>query len=315
MLIKRLDLKLGFKCNNNCLSCPQAHRRGLGDLSTAEVKKLLEKGREHGANEVVLTGGEPTVRPDILEIISYAKDLGYEFIQLQTNARMLYYKEFCKKLIKAGITDFAPAVHGPNAEVHDYLVQSPGAFGQAIKGIKNLKELGQYVIMNSVINKINYKLLPETAKLFVDLNVDQYQFAFIHCVGNAKKNIDTLLPKKSEVMPYLHKALDIGINAGIKVMVEAYPYCFMRGYEKYCSELYMPPAEIMDAEGIVEDFDKLRRETGKLKGPRCKECRYDLICEGPWKEYPEKFGWDEFVPVDGPKIKNPGEILGQKLVK
>ncbi|MCX8189707.1 MAG: radical SAM protein [Candidatus Diapherotrites archaeon] len=310
MPIKRLDLKLGFRCNNNCLSCPQAHRRHLGDLRLEEIKKLLEKGREHEANEVVLTGGEPTVRPDILEIIAYAKKIGYEFIQLQTNARMLYYKEFCEKLVAAGITDFAPAIHGPNAQVHDYLVQSPGAFEQAIKGVRNLKELGQYVIMNSVINKINYVLLPETARLFVDLCVDQYQFAFIHCVGNAKKNIDLLLPRKSEVKPYLHKALDIGINAGIKVMVEAYPYCFMQGYEKHCSELYMPNAEIMDAEGIVEDFEKLRKETGKLKGENCEKCRYDLICEGPWKEYPQKFGWKEFVPVKGKKIISKKELLG-----
>ncbi|MCD6247020.1 MAG: radical SAM protein [Candidatus Diapherotrites archaeon] len=312
MQIKRLDLKLGFACNNNCLSCPQAHRRHLGDLTTAEVKKLLKEGREDGANEVVLTGGEPTVRPDIVEIVAYAKQLGYDFIQLQTNGRMLYYKDFCKKLIKAGVTEFAPAIHGPNARIHDYLVQSPGAFEQAVQGIKNLKELGQYIIMNSVINKINYKYLPETAKLFVDLNVDQYQFAFIHCVGNAKKNMDLLCPKKSEVMPYVHRALDIGIEAGIKVMVEAYPFCFMRGYEKYCSELYMPPAEIRDAEGVIENFDKLRKETGKLKGPQCKHCKYDLICEGPWREYPEKFGWSEFKPVPGPKVRDPKEILGEE---
>jgi len=312
MQIKRLDLKLGFRCNNNCLSCPQAHRRHLGDLSTAQVKRLLEEGRLHGANEVVLTGGEPTVRPDILEIVSYAKNLGYDFIQLQTNGRMLYYKDFCEKLVKAGVTEFSPAIHGPNAKVHDYLVQSPHAFEQAVQGIKNLKELGQYIIMNSVINKINYAMLPETAELFVNLNVDQYQFAFIHCVGNAKKNIDLLLPRKSDVMPYVHKALDIGIDAGIKVMVEAYPFCFMRGYEKYCSELYMPPSEIMDAEGVVENFDKLRKESGKLKGPQCKRCRFDPICEGPWKEYPEKFGWSEFKPVPGPKVKSMEDLGVEK---
>ncbi len=309
MHIKRLDLKLGFSCNNNCLSCPQAHRRHLGDLSTEQVKKLLEEGRANDANEVVFTGGEPTVRRDILEIIAYAKKLGYEFIQLQTNGRMLYYKEFCKKLIAAGVTEFAPAIHGPNAEIHDYLVQAPGAFKQAVQGVRNLKELGQYVIMNSVINKINYRYLPQTAKLFVDLKVDQYQFAFIHCVGNAWKNIDLLCPRKSDVMPYVHKALDIGIRAGIRVMVEAYPFCFMKGYERYCSELYMPPAEVRDAEGVIEDFDKVRKETGKVKGPRCKECRYYYICEGPWKEYPQKYGWDEFKPVPGPKVKSPEEVL------
>jgi len=273
------------------------------------VKKHLEAGIKNGANEVVLTGGEPTIRKDILEIISYAKSLGYEYIQLQTNGRMLYYMPFVKKLISAGVTDFGPAIHGHTAKIHDYITRSPGAFKQVVQGVKNLRKLGQYIIMNSVINKLNYKYLDKLAQLFIDLEVDQFQLAFIHPVGNAWKYFDILVPRKSEVMPYVHKALDLGKEHGFKMMVEAYPYCFMQGYEKYCSELYMPPAEIRDAESVVKDFDKIRKETGKVKFPQCKECKFYLICEGPWKEYPQKFGSSEFKPVPGKKIKSPEEIL------
>jgi MoaA/NifB/PqqE/SkfB family radical SAM enzyme len=310
MPVERVDLKLGFRCNNNCLSCPQAHRRHLGELSTERVKGELEAARADGATGVVLTGGEPTVREDLFELARFAKSIGFENIQLQTNGRMLYYKEFTKRLVDAGINDFCIGLHSDTAKVHDFLTRSPGSFDQAVQGIKNLKALNQFVAMNSVIHRLDFERLPKRAELAVSLKVDQFQLAFIHCCGNAAKNMDLLCPRKSEVKPFVHKALDIALAGGLTVMVEAYPYCFMQGYEKYCSDLYMPPAEVRDAEGVILEFDELRKNTAKLRGKECPKCRFFKVCEGPWREYPKKFGWKEFVPVKGPLVKSQDEILG-----
>jgi hypothetical protein len=60
---------------------------------------------------------------------------------------------------------------------------------------------------------------------------------------------------------------------------------------------------------VVLSWENTRKEYGKQKFPQCKECKYDLICEGPWKEYPEKHGNWEFKPVKGEKIKSQDEIL------
>ncbi|NIO20596.1 MAG: radical SAM protein [Candidatus Aenigmarchaeota archaeon] len=307
--MKRLDLKVGFSCNNNCRFCVQAHKRELGDRTTEELKKEMDKGIKTGCEGIVFTGGEPTIRKDIIELVKYAKDAGYRIIQLQSNGRMFSYKDFVKKLIEAGANEFSPALHGHTSEIHDYLTRSPGAFDQVIQGIKNLRELNQYILMNSVINKVNYKYLPNLARLFVSLKVAQFQLAFIHAIGNARKNFDSMVPKKSLVKPYIQRALDIGIGGGVDLMVEAYPFCFMQGYEKYCAERFMPSTEIRYPDLFVEDFERDRKKSGKKKFPQCKKCRYDLICEGPWKEYPEKFGDSEFKPVEGRKIKSVKEII------
>lgn len=306
--MKRLDLKVGFSCNNNCRFCVQAHKRELGDRTTEELKVEMGKGRENECEGIVFTGGEPTVRKDIIELVKYAKDVGYRVIQLQSNGRMFSYTDFLKKLIRAGANEFSPALHGHTPEIHDYLTRSPGAFNQVVQGIKSLRELDQYILTNSVVNKVNYKYLPELARLFVSLKVNQFQLAFIHAIGNAWENFDSMVPRKSAVEPYIHKALDIGIKADVDVMVEAYPFCFMQGYERYCAERFMPTTEIRYADLYVEDFEKDRKGSGKKKFPQCKRCKFDLVCEGPWKEYPERFGDSEFRPVKGEKIRSLGEI-------
>ena len=49
----------------------------------------------------------------------------------------------------------------------------------------------------------------------------------------------------------------------------------------------------------ISEFAKWRKEKGKLKFPQCRNCKFDSSCEGPWKEYPEKLGSDEFKPIEG----------------
>jgi len=210
---------------------------------------------------------------------------------------MFSYNNFCLKTIKAGATQFSPAVHGPNPKIHDFLTSVKGSFEQTVQGIKNLKKLNQYVLTNTVITSTNAQYLPQIAKLLVNLGVNQYQFAFIHISGRAAENKDWIVPQKSKIIKYVKKGLDIGIKANRKVMTEAIPYCLMQGYENYIAEEVIPPSVVYDAGFVVEDYEKYRKNKGKAKGPNCSKCKYNKICEGPWKEYPEIFGWEEFKPI------------------
>lgn len=295
--MKRVDIKISFSCNNCCKFCAQGNKRDMHkDLPTGAVKKILRQARID-CEEVVFTGGEVTVRKDILKLISYAKELKFKNIQLQTNGRMFCYLEFCKKTVSAGSNEFALALHGHTQELHDYLTGSQGSFKQTTLGIANLKNLGQRVITNTVITKLNYRHLPEIAQLLAQLKVDQFQFAFVHPMGTAGENFKSIVPRMALVEPYVKKGLGVGIKAGIKVMTEAIPYCFMAGYEKYIAERIIPSTKIYDANQIFNDYTKIRQEEGKAKGVFCKTCRYYNVCEGPWREYPQKYGWKEFVPV------------------
>lgn len=293
----RIDLKLGFVCNNYCRFCVQGDKRKeIPPLSTDEAIKKIEQYREKG-NSIVFTGGEVTLREDLIELIRYTRKLGYTKIQIQTNARMLADYNYAKKLVEAGANEFSPAIHGHKPEIHDYLTRAPGSFKQTIMGIINLKKLNQKVITNTVITRSNFEFLPDIAKLLVKLKVDQFQFAFVHPIGNAYKNFFNIVPRLTIIMPYVKQGLLIGKKAGIPAFTEAIPYCFMRGFEDCIAENIIPSTIIVEPESVVEDYTQVRRNEGKAKGDVCIKCKLNHLCEGPWKEYPEKYGWEEFTPV------------------
>jgi len=294
--LERLDLKVGYKCINDCKFCVVADKRIFGDKSTDEIKKELWESFNEGKREVVFTGGECTIRKDIFEIVSFAKKLGYINIQIQSNGRMFSSLDFAKKMVQAGMTEFSPALHGHTPSIHDYLTQRKGSWRQTVLGIYNVRRLGIRVITNTVICKQNYKYLPSLASLLVKLKVNQYQFAFVHILGNARKNYKEIVPRISEVVPYVKKGLEVGIRAGISVMVEAIPFCLLKGYEKYVSEFYIPPTQLKEVGWQIDKFEEVRKYEGKKKFPQCVKCRWNEVCEGPWKEYPELFGEEEFQP-------------------
>jgi len=295
---KRVDIKTGFVCNNNCRFCVQADNKCNGNRGFEEIKADLVDSRKR-CSGVVLTGGEVTTRKDFLDIVKLAKELGYKTIQVQTNGRMFSNLDFCKKTIDAGATEFSPALHGYCAEQHDYLTQAPGSFNQTVRGIKNLKSLGAYILTNTVVVKSNYRNCPEIAKLLVNLSVDQFQFAFVHPMGNAWKNFDNIVPCISLATPYIHRGLQIGIDNNIDVMTEAIPFCLMANYKDYIAEQVIPETEIRGKKHQnTNSFTTQRQKEGKIKFIQCKRCKYDAACEGAWKEYPFKKGKLEFKPAN-----------------
>ncbi|MBI4655463.1 MAG: radical SAM protein [Elusimicrobia bacterium] len=297
-MIKRIDLKIGFDCNNLCDFCAQGDKRSANKMrSLDEIKKILVNAKKQKILGVVFTGGEPTLHPDILDAVKFARGAGFNTIQVQTNGRKFAYYEFCAELKKAGATEMGPSIHGSRARIHDSLTHSKGSFRQVVQGIINSKKLGLFVLTNTVITSRNYQDLPELARLLVYLGVDQFQLAFIHMVGTAWKNRKWLVPEKSVVIDYVHKALDIGRTARVRCYTEAIPFCFMRGYEDCVAERIIPEGPVADAGFYLDSYGDYRRREGKIKHEKCRKCLYFKICEGPWKEYPEIYGWSEFKAV------------------
>lgn len=302
----RLDLKVGFACNNLCTFCVQGDKRERILPRTADELKSILRDERRNTDEVVFTGGEPTVHKDLLHVIAYARALGYRLIQLQTNARRLSHEPYLDAAIRAGVNQVSPALHGSTAEIHDGLTRAPGSWRQTRKGIEAVRRRGLSVITNSVVTQQNMRDLPALARLLVSLDVQQIQFAYVHPEGTALREFDTVVPRFPEARPYLHEALDIVKDAGIRAFAEAVPFCFMHGHESQVVESLIPDTRVVDKPMVIEDYTAYRLEEGKAKGPQCASCSFNRYCEGPWREYPDGYGWEEFVP----RTDDPALVLG-----
>lgn len=305
------DIKLGYSCNNNCIHCVIADQReaslktrGNQDRSTDEYKKELFDSRIRGADAVCFTGGEPTIRKDIFDLLRYAKNLGYK-IGMQTNGRMFYYGEFAEKMAKIASIGYTFALHGHNAEMHDSITQVKGSFYQTTTGIKNLIELNQNITGKVVISKKNMKILPELMDFFIKLGVKNVNMAFPHAQGNAWKYFDEVVPRYTELAPFVHKTINFvreynaKNNDKISISFEAVPFCFMEGYEDYIVELRFLNLKYSELKQLGEktvNWQIVRKQI-KKKFPQCAQCKYDHICEGPWQEYVEKYGDREFKTI------------------
>jgi cyclic pyranopterin phosphate synthase len=275
------------------------------DRSTEEYIHELQDSRAKGITDVVFTGGEPTIRKDILYLLEYAEKLGFN-INMQTNGRGFYYKEYAKKFIPFNIT-YVIALHGNNAEVHESITRSTGSFHQTVTGIKNLKELGAHnLIGKTVISCLNYQHLPAIALMLIKSGVIGMNFAFPHANGNALKYFEDVVPHYSDIMNYVYdtikvvKNINSKKNTNIALEFEAIPFCLMVGYEQFVAELHFINADYAELKQLNmpggKDWNKLRRAI-KLKFSQCRKCKYDTICEGVWEEYPKKRGSSEFNPV------------------
>ena len=91
--IKKSVIFLGYGCNNNCVFCMNYEKRDLPEVNSKEIKKEILEAKQRGRDYLELIGGEPTIRSDILDLISFAKKLNFETIHITTNGRIFSYFE------------------------------------------------------------------------------------------------------------------------------------------------------------------------------------------------------------------------------
>lgn len=307
---------IGYLCNSNCKFCVQGHRERT-NRSFEEIKKDMIKARENGATDSAFCGGEFSIRKDIFDIFKTIKELGFKTMMLCTNGRMFAYKkftdEFVDHLLEPNERNGSPnslvfSIHGHTPEIHDFLTGVNGAFEQVCKGLQNLKDslkekgktdyLRLYV--NFVITKQNYKYMSETLEFLNNFNMfSTVQFIFIMPYENAEDNFDLLVPKITDIIPYVKKTIQKSKDIGLTVKFQEFPYCLLSGYEEYSSYLNEK----------ISDFDKYLEENGMIKLDVCENCRFEKICPGFDKIHAKNLNKDDLKPIEGKKLNSREEFI------
>lgn len=267
-------LPITNQCNQNCLFCSAKGRKEKAE------KKFFRRMINQVKDGLVISGGEPTLSPDVFWVIKEAKAKGL-WVELQTNGNTLYYKTFTRKLIKAGVDLFNINFPSRLPSINDQITQTKGLFKNKIAGIKNLQKENVNIRLTHVICSLNYKDL-ENFVIFVNQNfpkINYIQFSFIKIIGSAKKNPQILVDYQ-KVQPYLLKALKKCQKFKIGFLVDHIPIC------------YLGPFKIhhIDYHKISQGEKPKYSLREKVKINECRYCSLSNYCCGVRKDYLKFFG-------------------------
>ena len=216
LLTPRLRLvawELTRSCNLFC-----AHCRGSAtsdsyrdELSTEECFRLIDQILEVGRPIIILTGGEPLSRPDILEIASYAAGKGLRVV-MGSNGTLVTEK-IASQLKSVPISRIGISLDFPVAELQDNFRGQSGAFAAAMKGIANARRAGMEVQINTTITKLNVDYLDELLSLALKVGAVAFHPFMLVPTGRGKGLASVELPPEQyeQTLHWLYdKQLELG---------------------------------------------------------------------------------------------------------
>lgn len=147
-----VHLDVTYRCNERCEHCYLEHD-DRGEMTTVEIRDLLEQLAEAGVFFLTLSGGEPLVRDDCFEIIEYARALQFN-VKLKTNAILITEKE-AQRIKALGVEQVQVSLYSHRAEVHDAITKVKGSLKRTLSGIRVLRAQGLKVSVANVLMKSN----------------------------------------------------------------------------------------------------------------------------------------------------------------
>jgi AdoMet-dependent heme synthase len=307
-------------CNLACIHCRAAaqDRPYANELSSAECFQFLDSVAGFAQPIIILTGGEPLLRPDIFDIAAYGTEKGFRMTMAVNGTLMT--PETVKRMQQAGIQRISVSLDGASAATHDAFRQVAGAFEQALRGIGYAREGGLDFQINTTITRQNLEELAAIQQLAVDLGAVAHHIFLLVPTGRgqdiARQAIDarqyeqTLhwfyeqkerveLHLKATCAPHYYRILrqrakaegkkvdmqTFGLDAVTRGCLGGIGFCFVShvGQVQPCGYLELDCGNIR-AQSFREIWEtstifKDLRDYSKYQG-KCGECEYLRVCGG-----------------------------------
>ncbi|MXR51044.1 radical SAM protein [Halovenus sp. WSH3] len=296
-------------CELSCEHCradAQPHRHP-DELSTAEGKQLLEDVSEFGEGQlVVLSGGDPCKREDLVELVDYGTDLGLSMTLTPSGTDQLT-REVIQDLADVGLKRMALSIDGPDPDSHDAFRGEAGSFEQTMRAAKAAADVGVPLQINTTVCRRTVGGLPELRTLVADLDAVLWSVFFLVPVGRGRV-LDPISPERADdVMSWLGDVSDEEEFAVKTTEAPQYRRVLAQGdadggnrrggviagdgfaFVSHTGEMY-PSGFLPESVGNVTDedpvdlyrnaelFERLR-DRDQLKG-KCGACPFRSICGG-----------------------------------
>jgi len=143
-----VQVDLTYRCNERCVHCYLDHD-DHGEMTTAEIKRLLREMADAGVFILTFSGGEIFLRRDFFEILEYARELTF-CVKLKTNAVLIRERE-AARIRDLGVESIQVSIYSHRPEVHDAITMIPGSLRRSLTAIRFLKSQGLKVVIANVL--------------------------------------------------------------------------------------------------------------------------------------------------------------------
>ncbi|UCB61276.1 MAG: radical SAM protein, partial [Candidatus Bathyarchaeota archaeon] len=213
----RMDLELNIRCQNNCIHCYAGGPHSTSELTTQQWKEVIGKLKQIGIFIATFTGGEPTLREDLPELLQYAQDSGI-VTGLITNGRRLKDKKYLGMLEKAGLDFTQITLESHKAAVHDRITGTKGSWKETVQGIKNAVDTQVYVTTNTTLNKHNAADFLDTIDFLKKLGVAAFGCNSLIFSGKAVEVSDEFALTPGTLKDLLPKIKEKAGHIGLKFL-------------------------------------------------------------------------------------------------
>jgi len=175
------------RCNLTCKHCysTSANRDFAGELATDEVFQVMDDLKAYGVPVLILSGGEPLMRPDILQIAARAKEQGF-YVGLSSNGTLID-EATAEAIAETNFNYVGISLDGLGA-THDRFRRLDGAFDQALAGVRRCMALGVKVGLRFTLTQDNAGELPELLQLMDDEGIDKFYLSHLNYAGRGGRN-------------------------------------------------------------------------------------------------------------------------------
>jgi radical SAM protein with 4Fe4S-binding SPASM domain len=320
------EIALTYRCQNKCLFCYAAapdRGRVVREMDTSEARRIIDRIYDEAhVPTVSFTGGEPTLREDLPELIAYAKGKGMR-VNLITNGLRCADEAFVASLVQAGLDSAQVSLEGGNAAIHDAIVARPGAFALTSRAVTVLRAAGIHTHTNTTLCTANREHLEELV-CFVrrELGSEYMSMNMVIRTGTALDHPQIGVSYR-EVAPLIAQVQAWCEREGIRlVWYSPMPYCIFNPVQaglgsKSCAAAdgllsVSPAGDVLPCSSFEQGLGNLLTHDFRhvwhgraarywrskaFLPPRCASCAVKHICCGACPLY-----WDErggFAELDG----------------
>lgn len=268
-------------CNHFCGFCSNPSTPYVHTFETMKV--LVDDLVTRGYFGVILTGGEPSLHPELPRICRYAHEQGLH-VRMITNGWRMADASFAGEMADAGLSLVHVSVYSVRPDVEEKLRGTPGTLEKAYAAVQNAHDHGIEVNINCVINKLNADHLDENIRHWLEHHPYIRHFVWNNLdpsMGRAEVNQAQYTPRLADFEVSLHRALSLLHRSGRSFRVEKVPLCYMTDFAWASTETRKI---VKGEERIVHFLDAKQtvRQTdwGHIYGAACDACSLRTICGG-----------------------------------